>query len=419
MLNRMINNRKGVTLVELLITLGILTIVMSISFNFFTFGNTVFSRGEEKSKAHQDTSIAAYAISNAVRNAVDISTSAEAGFTPLNITSRFPRISSVDYEIVEQNGAHSLVFTLNHEEGYSIESKVLLNNISDASGSGSEVWYLSPEENLDRPSITIGSWSGSIIGGVGGSIQYSVTTRNIDQNESLDLSFISDNDGLSLSSPSISADGSTTITVNGTHDATNGLKSFLVAYDGAVSRTVTFVVGENKPYIVLNTPVTVNQGESFNYLDGVTGYDAHGDEVSGVTYTGIVDTSTAGTYTVTYNLTVGSVDADPVDRVIHVLGTEPIVNAGTNINNASNNSKLVLDIQGFSGGIENINIKHDNNLFTGYEYDYEGNYTIVLDYKGSGNNFSNGDYEIHLTDKNEIDYIIKVNKNGSNWSFID
>jgi prepilin-type N-terminal cleavage/methylation domain-containing protein len=151
-------NRRGVTLVEILIVLGLLSLITAMLFSFFIHGTKIYSMGYEKSAANQDTSIAAFSITNTIKIVNEISLSYKLGYKQLDVQRRFPQISNVEYTITEENGIYSLEFTLTHQEGYSIDSKVLLNNIKNADiGPSSVIWFLTSDAAIDIPNIAIGS----------------------------------------------------------------------------------------------------------------------------------------------------------------------------------------------------------------------------------------------------------------------
>ena len=90
-----------------------------------------------------------------------------------------------------------------------------------------------------------------------------------------------------------------------------------------VTRTVN-VVDTTAPVITLlgDNPMTIEVGSTFTD-PGATASDAgDGDLTSSIVVTGSVDTSTLGTYTLTYNVSDASGNAaDPVTRTVNVVDT--------------------------------------------------------------------------------------------------
>lgn len=68
-------NRKGLTLLELIIGLAILTIVLTMIFSFFDFGNRTVLVGFSQNKAQADLRIASDYVKNTVRYATEVSLS--------------------------------------------------------------------------------------------------------------------------------------------------------------------------------------------------------------------------------------------------------------------------------------------------------------------------------------------------------
>ncbi len=63
---------KGVTLIELMIVLVIISIVLTVSFSFFGFANRILSKGEDQSVVQQGVRMAAHYISDEIRTAKDV-----------------------------------------------------------------------------------------------------------------------------------------------------------------------------------------------------------------------------------------------------------------------------------------------------------------------------------------------------------
>lgn len=133
MLLKSIENKKGYTLIEVVLTLAIIGILFVLVFNFIGFGTKFFSNSETRSKIQNEINIAAYTISNTLRNVKGISTKEtdDTGFSIFNIRSKFPKLDDVKYEVLNNNGIYSLRYTLSIKE-YTVQSEILLNNIESA-----------------------------------------------------------------------------------------------------------------------------------------------------------------------------------------------------------------------------------------------------------------------------------------------
>jgi prepilin-type N-terminal cleavage/methylation domain-containing protein len=136
-----LRNRKGVTLIELIIVIAILGIVIGAAYSFFFYGINVFAKGGIKSEIQQDLNQAAFYMTNRVRNVKKISLTSQPGYSSLNIQSKHPNINSIEYVITHVGGTYNLEFLITRE-GHTVESKILLNNVKTATtGSGSNIWY--------------------------------------------------------------------------------------------------------------------------------------------------------------------------------------------------------------------------------------------------------------------------------------
>jgi len=149
--SRKVKNRNGFTLVELLITLSLLGIVLSIVFNFFFYGQNSFQIGEKQSNVQREVRLASNRITGEIRNAVEltfVSSSATDQYNyivydqtkkTLKIISKgstiyetYPVISNVTYKIYPVNGKYVLEFTIEGTEGsqkYITRSEVYLVNL--------------------------------------------------------------------------------------------------------------------------------------------------------------------------------------------------------------------------------------------------------------------------------------------------
>jgi S-ribosylhomocysteine lyase LuxS involved in autoinducer biosynthesis len=100
-----------------------------------------------------------------------------------------------------------------------------------------------------------------------------------------------------------------------------------------IARTNVFNLDNTKPIIALtgSTPVTINAGTTYTDA-GATASDANSGISGSVTTTGSVNTNTAGTYTITYNVSDNAGNAAvSVTRTVTVVDvTAPTVAFGTN-----------------------------------------------------------------------------------------
>jgi prepilin-type N-terminal cleavage/methylation domain-containing protein len=148
---RLHKNKKGVTLIELLISFAILSIILVVAFSFFLFNHRLYTKGERLSQVQFDVRMASQYVTTELRNVNEISTTDTSLTNNINLSSlstEYPRIKSVSFEI-ENRGAHYAVsYTiqgsdLNNENAYQLETEVLLNNITNATtGNSSTIYYI-------------------------------------------------------------------------------------------------------------------------------------------------------------------------------------------------------------------------------------------------------------------------------------
>ena len=153
-----LKQKRAMTLVEVIITLALLSIVMTIVFSLNLFGLKVFGKGTSLSDLQFDVRMSSDFIFSEIRNASDIllETPASpneynkifvdsnriayqpAGGTIIYKTDNIIQNSSTDllFSIVDNSSSYMLEFTIigaTNVEDYSLSTNVLLNNIKFAS----------------------------------------------------------------------------------------------------------------------------------------------------------------------------------------------------------------------------------------------------------------------------------------------
>lgn len=147
---RKIQQKKGVTLIELIVTLALISVVLVAVFNLFIFNKNVYTKSEELSQVQFDVRMASDMLTKNLRNVSSLSLTDntlanEIGLSDLQ--SKYPSISSVSFTIVSESSRFLVEYTIvgNDATGdnqYTINSKVLLNNITSViAGTGSTLFY--------------------------------------------------------------------------------------------------------------------------------------------------------------------------------------------------------------------------------------------------------------------------------------
>lgn len=177
-----VNNKKGLSLLELLIALLLLNLVLAIGYSFFYFGTRSFAIGESQSDVQQNVRMAADFITNEIRFAESLeilgssfSFSGDYNYIYINEDSVIHRkegtstgtkilsgiSENIDFSVnfnISSSGNNVLQFAVNGENAektFDIESEVMLPNVrnitintdsgaSTASG-GVALRYLTPK----------------------------------------------------------------------------------------------------------------------------------------------------------------------------------------------------------------------------------------------------------------------------------
>jgi type II secretory pathway pseudopilin PulG len=145
-----ISNKYGLSLVELIITLSLIGIVIVSAISMSLLGLRSFNIGRNQSNIQYEVRRATNEITDTMRNATNIKTSAFANCDSLDIDKLIA--SQYDGEFsyeVEGNMLNIIVHADNGKESYNIDSHVLLNNFSESIVTiGSKIIYFElPEED--------------------------------------------------------------------------------------------------------------------------------------------------------------------------------------------------------------------------------------------------------------------------------
>ena len=147
---KLINNKQGLTLIELILTFAILLIVIGVSFSFFFFNLRSFQTSEKLSQVQFDVRMASDLITSELRNVNQISLTDDTlpnSIILSKISSKYPLVKSVNFSIVNQSPNYYVSYLIlgsdsNSENSYQLESEVLLNNITSATeGNDVTIYY--------------------------------------------------------------------------------------------------------------------------------------------------------------------------------------------------------------------------------------------------------------------------------------
>lgn len=104
-------NRKGVTLVELIIVVAIVGVIATVTANIFIFGNKSFDRSQDISSQQMDTRLVIQAISKELRYAEDIRLLKDKDSIPQNSSikdeDKYIYFDDISKKIMKKDGKNS------------------------------------------------------------------------------------------------------------------------------------------------------------------------------------------------------------------------------------------------------------------------------------------------------------------------
>lgn len=149
LLNR--KQKRGVTLIELIISMAILTIVLSLVFRLLIYNSKVFYKSEDLSQVQFDVRMASDYISTEIRNVKSISLTSGASIDNsidlAFLSGNYPSVKSVEFVLKAQGQRYLLSYVIEGSDAqvnnkYKLETDVLLNNVSSAvTGTDNKVFY--------------------------------------------------------------------------------------------------------------------------------------------------------------------------------------------------------------------------------------------------------------------------------------
>ncbi len=144
------NNICGLSIIELLIAVALLSIVLAIGYNFFFLNYKAYQTGQILAEVQFDTRMASDYITFELRNVQEVSladTSLTHHIDVDLLQASYPKVSTISFTIVQSGTRYLIEYSLTGSDPglinvYQINSEVLLNNISNAvTGSGDTLYY--------------------------------------------------------------------------------------------------------------------------------------------------------------------------------------------------------------------------------------------------------------------------------------
>lgn len=133
----------GLTVVELLLALAILSLVIALATSLFMFGNQTFNKSQDVSQVQFDVRMAADLLTTELRNVTSISLSDNSLPRSANLatlSAKYPLVRAVSFQIRKVGPRFLVVYSIsgwqgssaNRENLYELRAEVLLNNITSA-----------------------------------------------------------------------------------------------------------------------------------------------------------------------------------------------------------------------------------------------------------------------------------------------
>lgn len=142
--------RRGITLIELIVTIAIFSILIVAITNLFLFNNKVYSRGEKLTQVQFDVRMASDFVKIELRNKNIVSTTDNTLTNSIDVTTlqdKYSSIKTIDFEIIKKDDDYFIEYTIsgsdtNNNNPYTLNTEILLNNITIADEtSGSSIYY--------------------------------------------------------------------------------------------------------------------------------------------------------------------------------------------------------------------------------------------------------------------------------------
>lgn len=147
---KFIKQRNGVTLIELIVTLALVSVVLVAVFNLFLFNHKLYDKSDSLSQVQFDVRMASDMITRELRNVSALSLSDTAMTNKMELIelkSKFPSVSTVNFKIGKESSRYLVEYTLvgtdtKGENEYILSSRILLNNITSVIiGTGNTLYY--------------------------------------------------------------------------------------------------------------------------------------------------------------------------------------------------------------------------------------------------------------------------------------
>ena len=144
------NEKKGFTLVELIVSMAILGIILSVIFVVFSYNTRLFQKSDRLSQVQFDVRMASDYLVTELRNTDSISLSdsnLQFSIDLNDLQDRYPLVTAITFEVVNQGTHYLVAYEISGNDStsqnpYQLDSYILLNNITSANvGSGSVLYY--------------------------------------------------------------------------------------------------------------------------------------------------------------------------------------------------------------------------------------------------------------------------------------
>lgn len=147
-------HKKGMTLVELIVVMAIMSVVLGTIYTFFIYNMRLYRKSNDLSQVQFDVRTAVDVLSNDLRNISEVSltdSTLDQSYSAETLRQSYPSIESVTFTLNKTGMTYLLAITISGNDAsgrndYEISTNIILNNIQNAALDTGPVLYYNPSE---------------------------------------------------------------------------------------------------------------------------------------------------------------------------------------------------------------------------------------------------------------------------------